>query len=51
MIKITTQEETLRVKRPEGSTSSSDLGSLPGEMFLLLLLVALLPPPPGEAGE
>ena len=40
----------LRLKRPKGSSSHSDLGSLPGEMVLFLLLVALLSPTV-EAGE
>ncbi|KAB0391232.1 hypothetical protein E2I00_006782, partial [Balaenoptera physalus] len=46
---VTTPEGTLRVKRPEGSSGSSDVGSLPGEMLPLLL--ALLLSPTGEAGK
>ncbi|OWK09089.1 hypothetical protein Celaphus_00015387, partial [Cervus elaphus hippelaphus] len=46
----TTPEQTLRVKRPDRSSSCSDLISLPGEMVLFLLLAALLFPT-GEAGK
>ena len=46
-----TTEETLRVKRSDGSSSCSDLISLPGEMVLFLLLAALSLFPTGEAGE
>ena len=46
-----TTEETLRVKRSDGSSSCSDLISLPGEMVLFLLLAALSVFPTGEAGE
>ena len=46
-----TTEETLRVKRSDGSSSCSDLFHLPGEMVLFLLLAALSLFPTGEAGE
>ena len=41
----------LKVKRPEGSSSCSELGSLPGEMVLFFFLVAFLLSATGEAGE
>jgi hypothetical protein len=51
VITATTTEETLRVKRSEGSSNCSDLINLPGEMVLFLLLAALPLFPTGEAGE